>query len=237
MAEQDSGRPPARAFFTVTDPEQARLLSNPESFRFFQPFVSQELSATVAAAEIDCALDTMLYRIKTFLKAGLLQISKLEKRAGRPIKHYRSVHDAYFIPFEVTPYAGLGERYRVMYRAREEELLPIVVKLLKALGQEGREVYRHTKTGDVWQNSAAQSGDVSDVLRLMLDPTETQTFLHDYRGPVGGDFSHRFYLTNQEAKEMLVAFHELCGRYSSKILPLLGTKRYYAAVTFLPLEP
>ena len=100
MAEGDSGRPPSDVFHTVSDPEQARLLSNRESFRFFEPFVARELSATGAAEEVGCALDTMLYRIKTFVRAGLLQVSRLEKRAGRPIKHYRSVYDAYFIPFE-----------------------------------------------------------------------------------------------------------------------------------------
>ena len=55
---------------TVTDAEQARLLSNPASFRFLEPFVARERSVTAAAAEVGCSLDTMLYRVKTMLKEG-----------------------------------------------------------------------------------------------------------------------------------------------------------------------
>ena len=128
MTQEDSGRPSAEAFHTVTDAEQARLLSNRESFRFFEPFIAKEQSATAAAAEVGCALDTMLYRIKTLLGAGLLQVAKLEKRAGRPVKHYRSAHDAYFIPFEVTPFANLEERMREHFSEAQ------IVELTYAMG-------------------------------------------------------------------------------------------------------
>ena len=48
-----------------------------------------------------CSLNTMLYRIKTLLlRAGLLEVVREEPRKGRAVKIYRSVHDAYFIPFQ-----------------------------------------------------------------------------------------------------------------------------------------
>jgi hypothetical protein len=66
MAGEDSGRPPPEAFVTVRDPKQARLLSDPKSYAFFRPFVACEKSVSEAAAEVGCAADTMLYRVKTF---------------------------------------------------------------------------------------------------------------------------------------------------------------------------
>ena len=234
MAEQDSGRPPAEVFFTVTKPEQARLLSDPESFRFFEPFVACELSATAAAEEVGCTLDTMLYRIKTFLKVGLLEVSRLEKRTGRPIKHYRSVHDAYFIPFDVTPYAELEERMREHHRAQEAVILPATAKLLRDSGLEGYEFYRHGKSGKVWGNAASRTGELSDTLKLFFNPHDAQ-LAASYRGPIGGDFNSTLHLTDAEAKALMLKLYEL--RNDAKTQQAAsGTKPYFLSVTFLPLE-
>ena len=235
MTEGDSGRPPAEAFFTVTDPEQARLLSDPESFRFFSPFVGRELSASAAAAEVDCKLDTMLYRIKVFLAVGLLQVSRLEKRAGRPIKHYRSVHDAYFIPFEVTPYAELEERMREHHRAQEAVILPATAKLLRESGLEGYEFYRHSESGTVWSNSASRTGELSDTLQLFLNPHDA-ALVASYRGPLGGDFNSQLYLTDDEAKALLLELYELRNNVETR-QPAPGKKPYFLSMTFLPTEP
>ena len=235
MTVPDSGRPLAEAFHTVTDLEQARLLSNPSSFKFFEPFIARERSVTDAAEEVGCKLDTMLYRVKTLLKAGLLKVSRLEKRAGRPIKHYRSVHDAYFVPFEVTPYAELEERMRDHHRSQEAVILPAVTKLLRESGLEGYEFYRHTGSDTVWSNSAGRSGELSDVLRLFLNPHDAR-LTASYQGPIGGDFSSRVYLTDAEAKELLLKFYELRNDFVSS-RPAAGKKPYFFSVVFLPLEP
>ncbi len=234
MAERDSGRPLTELFFTVTDPEQARLLSDPESFRFFEPFVARESTATAAAAEVGCALDTVLYRIKTFLKAGLLQVSRLEKRAGRPVKHYRSVYDAYFVPFEVTPYAELEERLREHHRAQEAVILPATAKLLRESGLEGYEFYRHSESDKVWRNSASREGELNDLLRLFFDPHDAQ-FAAFYQGPIGGDFNLNLFLTDDEAKALMLKLYELRNDARTQ-QRVSGTKPYFLSVTFLPLE-
>lgn len=235
MTAQDSGRPPAAAFHTVTNPEQARLLSDPESFRFLEPFVARACSVKAAAAEVGCSLSTMLYRVKTFLGAGLLRVARIEKRAGRPIKHYRSAFDAYFIPFEVTPYAGLEERVREHHRAKEEVIVPAAVKLLRDFGQEGYEFYRHTESGTVWANSAAHGGEISDALRLFLNPHDAR-LAAAYRGPLGGDFSSELWLTDAEAKALLLKLYELRNDPETR-QPSQGTNPYFLSVIFLPLEP
>jgi hypothetical protein len=235
MTAESSGRPSAEAFYTLTDPEQARLLSNPASFRFFEPFVARERSVKAAATEVDCALDTMLYRVKTFVGAGLLRIARLEKRAGRPIKHYRSVHEAYFIPFEITPYAGLEERMREHHRTQEAIILPAVAKLLRESGLEGYEFYRHPESGTVWSNSAARRGELSDKLRLFFNPRDAQ-LAASYQGPIGGDFSSNLYLTYAEAKALLLKLYELRNDPMTRQLSQ-GTKPYFLSVIFLPLEP
>lgn len=234
MTAKDSGRPPAEAFHTVTDPEQARLLSDPASFRFFEPFVARERSVSAAAEEVGCSLDTLLYRVGTFLKGGLLRVSRLEKRAGRPIKHYRSAHDAYFIPFEVTPYAGLEERLDAHYRERQKLLVPAGARLLRSLGNEGRRVYRRLDDGEVWQESA---GDIETFTDLYDAPTYRRR-LEARRGSVGEMLDDTLYLTDAEARALLLEFHALWWRYAQgRSRSEESGRPYFMQFNFLPLEP
>jgi hypothetical protein len=234
MTAQDSGRPPAAAFHTVTDPEQARLLSDPESFRFFEPFVARACSVKAAAAEVGCSLSTMLYRVKTFLGAGLLQVARIEKRAGRPIKHYRSAFDAYFIPFEVTPYAGLEERLEAYYRERQKILIPAGARLLRTMGTEGRRLYRRLDDGEVWQESAGDT-------QTFIDFYDTEAYarrLEARRGPLGEMMDDTLHLTEVEAKALLLEFHALWWRYAQgRPHGEESGRPYFMQFNFLPLEP
>lgn len=119
MTAPDSGSP-----YVVEDARQAGLLSDPRSAAFFKPFLAQERTVSQAAAELGCHLNTLLYRVQVLLDAGLLHVARTERRAGRAIKHYRSVHDAYFVPFGLTTYATLEDRLT----AQSEPLFGLLVR-------------------------------------------------------------------------------------------------------------
>ena len=232
MTAQNSGRPPAEAFYTVTDPEQAQLLSNPASFRFFRPFVARERSVTAAAEEVGCNLDTMLYRVKTLLKAGLLKVSHLEKRAGRPIKHYRSAHDAYFVPFEMTPYAEVEERLTMHLRERQALVVPAMARALRQMEREGRRVYRRRDNGEVWQESAGKIEKPFDL----YDIESYRRHIESYRGPIAELMDDTLMLTDGEAKELLTGFYEVWRQFQGR-----GDDAprhpYFLQFTVVPLEP
>ena len=120
MVEPDSSR-----FHTVENSRQAQLLTDPKSKAFFKPFLAQECSTSRAAQALGCPLTTMHYRVKRFLEAGLLKVARVEKRKGRAVNHYRSAHDAYFIPLSLTPYATIEERL-------EAQAAPLFANLLRA---------------------------------------------------------------------------------------------------------
>ncbi|MET3808157.1 hypothetical protein ABIB25_005186 [Nakamurella sp. UYEF19] len=80
---------------------------------FLSPFLARDRRVSDAAAELGCSINRMLYQVRTLLAAGLLHIAHEEPRAGRTIKVYRSVHDAYFVPFGSTPYDTLEQRVTV----------------------------------------------------------------------------------------------------------------------------
>lgn len=144
MTGPDSGSP-----HRVSDPRQAHLLTEPRSKEFFKPFLARERSVGEAAALLGCPLNTMLYRVRVMLDAGLIRVVETRRRAGRGIKVYRSVHDAYFVPFALTPYATLEERLEVQAR-------PIFANLISAYAAALRasDLYGHTlllgENGAVW---------------------------------------------------------------------------------------
>jgi hypothetical protein len=99
--------------FVVTDQTQARFLTDPAKKTFFLPFLARERRIAEAAAEVGCSINRMLYQVRTLLDCGLLQVLRVEPRAGRAVRVYRSVHDAYFVPFAATPYDTLEQRIAV----------------------------------------------------------------------------------------------------------------------------
>ncbi len=217
---------------TVENPKQAELLSDTGSFRYFKPFLAKERTVSQAAAEVGCNLDTMLYRVKIFLAAGLLQVTRLEPRAGRPVKHYRSVEDAYLIPLSATPYADVEELVRGQMQAGQDLLIRAVAKYLRNVELEGRRVYRRRDNGEVWQESAGESKIAFDF----LEPESYRNYFEKHLGPVAEAFANEFLLTDEEAKAFLLELYALWFRYQGKENEPTR-KPYYFSLGFVPLEP
>ena len=139
----------------MTKPEQARLLTDSKSKTFFRPFVAQEKTVSEAAKEVGCGLTAMFYRVGTFLEAGLLRVTREEKRAGRAIKHYRTIsRDAFFIPFEFTPHADLEERIIAQFKPLWHQIAREYAQVLRENDQAGQYIFRDD-AGTVWTDTAA----------------------------------------------------------------------------------
>ena len=158
MTELNSG-----SFHAVTDAEQARLLTEPVSKEFFKPFLASERSASEAADILQCSLNTMLYRIKTLLRAGLIHVIRERPRKGRTVKVYRSSHDAYFVPFSVTPYATLEERLGVQAE-------PIFAGLIRAYAAALKQNERYGHHIFIGENGAVWTSDLLPELSLTGQP-------------------------------------------------------------------
>lgn len=154
MAEDHYGSPPPAAFRVVDDAAQARLLSDPEALRTFEPFLARERAVAEVARELGARVDTVLYRVRRLREAGLLRVVREEPRAGRPIKVYRSSADAYFVPFAATPFAELRERLLEQARPMTERAATGLARLLRRYEAEGQRIYRGPD-GEVWHDAAA----------------------------------------------------------------------------------
>ena len=149
MKHEDSGRSLPKDALRITNPEQVRLLTDPVSKNYFKPFLGQELSVSGAAEVCGCSLNTMLYRVRTFLKAGLLEITRVQKRKGRPIKAYRAVADAFFIPFAATNFADLEERYHKQFVPVTKELARGLAVAHRSVPEWGEYIFRDA-SNTVW---------------------------------------------------------------------------------------
>lgn len=230
MTGPDSGRAQEGSrFFTVSDPEQARLLSEPRFQAAFRPFLAREVSASTAADELKLDLNAMLYRIRVLSKAGLLQVVREEKRQGRPMKIYRSVHDAYFIPYEATPFADLEERLWQQQLPEARERAHIQARRLQAGGIYGQKVFRDER-GETWVQSSASGEEDLD----WLDPQR----------PASIDYWTDLLLSEPESREMQRLLYDLLQRYAPASAQgaavsgggETGKKRYRLNVSFVPLD-
>lgn len=215
MKDINYGRPSSKAH-TVTNETQAALLTNPDSWRFLEPFLARSISAKEASLEIGCHLDTLLYRIRVFQKAGLLQIIQERKRAGRAIKLYRTTFDAYFIPHTQMPFATLEEHYHAMFMPTIQEHIQNLAKRTQQRDSKGQSIYRD-EFGKAWRVGA-------------IDSTHFNQF-KETDGVPGIDFSLVAYLEETEARQVQALLLQLLEAQRTHAEPSVGDK-YLLSVYF-----
>ena len=93
---------------TVTTADAAELLTDPALQRYLVPFIARECTVAQAAKELGLATNSLLYRVKRLQAAGLLRVVHEVPRAGHAVKVYRSVADAFYVPFAITHAETLG---------------------------------------------------------------------------------------------------------------------------------
>ena len=220
MTDLDSG---SAIPHVVDSAALAALLVDPGSRQYYSPFLARTRSVGEAAQELGCGLDTLLYRVRTFLRAGLLEVVGERRRAGRAVRLYRTVHDAYFIPHAVTPFATLEER---LYASTEPHLRAwarSTARRLQARGVEGTRLYRDTY-GQVWSEGAADEHSVGG-----LNPEQ----LNDPARPPAFDVTTTLYLSTEEARAVQAALAELVVAWRGKTFAGTNT-RYALSVFFSP---
>jgi hypothetical protein len=104
--------------------EGATLLADPFRAVFLYPFIGRERTASDVAREFDMKLGTVLYQIKCFCRAGLLRVTRLEKRGGSSIKHYRATANAFFVPLEFSNV----ESIEVLLNRWNQSLQPVYLR-------------------------------------------------------------------------------------------------------------
>lgn len=218
MKEIDSGSETVARWHVAQNEEQAKLLTDPAGRRWLEPFLGAEKSLSEVAAELGCALDTLLYRVRKLQHAGLVDVVRVQKRAGRPIKIYRAVADGFFVPFGLTPFAALEERILAQTLPHTEALAAETARMLQESAWLGSRVYRNAR-GEVWNDSAP----------LPQARRERAEAL-----PITFDVISDLYLGDDDARQLQDELAALWSRYQAKSEPPTGKRRYLFQLAFVP---
>jgi len=202
----------------VTGDQAAEALTDPTTLRYLAPFLGRTLSVAEAARESGEKPNTTLKRVQRFQAMGLLEVVGERKRAGRPVRLYRTVADVFFVPFEATHSesleAALAERdayweamlRRNVVRARSERL-----------GTWGTRFYR-----DQRGRLQVQTAVTPDVNATTLDQ-DGPAVLSLWRDQLTLDFA--------DAKELQREMFALVQRYNRR----QGSQRYLVRMGLAPV--
>jgi hypothetical protein len=215
----------------IKDTEQARLLTDPDSFRFFKPFIAQACTVSQAAKEVGCKVDTMLYRVKTFVEVGLLKVVETEHRRGRPIKVYRSSADAYFVPFAVTPFDDVEAAIKQNIQKDVDIIVHNLARVIRHSGRDGRHIFRDQRGEVSWVSGA----DASDAVLNLDDLSELARNIYARERILGESASDELELTEEEAKAFLLEFYKSWRTYKNK-KTAKSKKKYFLQFSFVPLD-
>ncbi|MHA0036408.1 ArsR/SmtB family transcription factor [Deinococcus sp. PESE-13] len=95
----------------VSEEAQAATITDRRDLRRLAPFMRGECSVSQAAAELGLGLTATYKLTQRFVRLGLVQEVRRERRAGRNLLFYRAPA-AFFVPFSVRPLEQMGEDNR-----------------------------------------------------------------------------------------------------------------------------
>jgi predicted transcriptional regulator len=83
----------------IKDLEAAWFLIHLGQLQQLKVFIEKEVTVSQVSEELGLDFNRAYAFVKRLLRLKLIKVSRLEKRKGRPIRHYRSVADHFFVPF------------------------------------------------------------------------------------------------------------------------------------------
>lgn len=198
---------PSSKWLRVEQPEAARLLVDPKAARFLEPLISREWSVAELAAELQVDMSSVLYRIRQFIKLGLVKETRRKLRGGRPVRYYRSVAEGFYVPFSATPYTS------------EEAISPQAFGLIQNVLTDS--------VGAAWSKAAEQQGlgihlfrrEDGEISRnIVPDPDDERPYgffeeLLDARGPAVWDTWNIRKLSRKDAKALQKELATVFERY------------------------
>ena len=214
----------------LEDPKAARVVSDPQARRFLEPFIAQERTVSGVAAELGVDISSALYRVRQFIRLGLLEEAHLEPRKGRAIRYYRSVADGFFVPFAATPLVAQEALSPHTFGKFQEVLNESVGRAwLAAAGEQqmlGVHFYRR-ENGELSQNIVPDPD--------FRQPTCFFEQLLEPDAPAVWDTWGSLELSKEDAKALQHDIASLLGRYHAKAKET-GGEAYIVRLAMAPLH-
>lgn len=207
----------------VERPDAALMLLDPEMLRALSPFVPVDRAAASVAEELGMPLSTLLYRLKRLRHAGLLELTRIERRAGSAIRHYRAVSDAFFVPYDLTP-------LETPEALLEREHAPRQRRLERSLVHAGRSQFDGRGQPAFGVRVVLEGAQL--VVRNALGPDTDWNFLSSQTPAIVDLWAEDVRLEFEDAKALQAEMCDLLKRYRA----LSGPQGYIVRVAMAPLD-
>jgi hypothetical protein len=203
----------------ITDQEQADILISPKTLRQLEPFLGHPRTITQAAKETGEKANTVLSRVRRFVRLGLLEVAQDTKRKGRSIKTYQTTAEIFFVPYEATSAESLEIALAERDSYWEDLLRKSVVKTrVEDVGSWGTRIYRDER------------GRLQ--IQAAITPDKNYTMLDKNRPAVLSAWRDSVYLDFEDAKTLQREMFELLKKYQQK----QGTQRYIVRLGVAPIN-
>jgi hypothetical protein len=225
-----TGSPSGSSRGRVASPVAARLLLDGRTRDVLGVFLGRERSVREAATELGRDLDAVLYRVRRLVAAGVLTVVGERRRGGRPIKLYRSTFDAYFVPFEVLPYADVEEALTELQVAQAQRVARATARYVVRTPWAGFFVERRDD-GRVWLYGASGEvpGAASDAASTLPVPLSAPT-----AGAM--DATVELRLTDAEARALNADLAALLSRFMALSTDREAAPNRLLSVASVPLD-
>ncbi|GGJ21817.1 ArsR/SmtB family transcription factor [Deinococcus roseus] len=122
----------------VNTPELAAFLMDPIKRVRLVPFLGKENTIKQAASELGISISLMHHHAQKMLDLGLIQVVSEVPRKGKAIFWYRSVADAFYVPFSLTPFETLQAAFLKSEAPWQERLIRGLLKDALHLEEPGK---------------------------------------------------------------------------------------------------
>lgn len=210
----------AREWFTVERPEAVKLCLSQDYAPVLEALMLHEQTVSEVARLLNLPLHAAFHRVERLLSAGLIQVTRLQPRQGRAIRHYRAVAEAFLIPYRHTTLSTLEELVNLHGESFQERLNRAVVQAASVLVHNEAEIgLRIFRDGDSVNFDVTPRAENFDFAELLLPD----------RPALLVNWGH-LHLTRAQAKGLQ---HEL-NVLASKYMNLNGPETYLFRVALAP---
>ena len=207
---------PSRPTLLVEDFEAACFLIQIGQLERLRLFIENEVTVRQVSEQLGLDFNRAYALVKHLLRLKLINVTRLEKRSGRPIRHYRSVADQFFVPFTLI---SLEHALQSMSAELQQTLLHNFVQTeLSGLGQNAGLQVMQGETGVM-------------NCTLMQAPNQAVPSV-GYSQPVSILSWLPLSLEFEDAKRLQKELNELLSRYQSQT----GPQKYLLHVGLSPLN-
>jgi hypothetical protein len=219
-----------RVWHRIARADQAIALSDVFLSACLQPFLQQASSISAAQQKIQVSHLQMYRAVKKLEGLGLLVVAHAEHRRGKPIKYYRVIAQAFFVPFALTK----AESFTRLYQNSSFQNDTRLIEALIAEFEETIHLSTHELGIRIFENSKneprmiyALGGAESELPGLM------QQFLSPQHPALWSDWAE-LGLSRQDAKALQLEISQLVQKYHQKSRPK-NQKKYLLRTALAPL--